>query len=149
MRLRTFYVLAILLPVIGLGLAAVLSPQDSDLAAGIGPGGTGRWLYPTSAIRGLLAYGVVGVWLMRALYRRPPSDFEPLLWRAPLAYVAAHFAVLIPLVLIHGRAGQFFSEQGGLVGLRLLIRLLLSFGYVWLVVFARKRLWPSGAIEAQ
>ena len=149
MRLRTFYGLAILFPVVGLGIAAVLYPQGSHLAAGLGPGGTAHWLYPTSAIRGLLAYAIVGLWLVRALYGRPLSDFEPLLWRAPLANVAANIAVLVPLILIHGRAAEFLSEQGWLAALRLVIRLLVGVGYVGLVVFTRKRIWPRGALETQ
>lgn len=145
MRLRNFYGIAVLLPLAGLGIAAALYRGDSELAAGLGPGGTARWRYPTSAVRGLLAYGVVALWLMRALHRRAPSAFEPLLWRAPPAYVAANVALLAPLVLMQGQAAAFLSEQGGLAGLRLLIRLVIGFGYVGLVVFARKQLWPSGA----
>jgi hypothetical protein len=145
MRLRTFYGIVVLWPLAGLGIVAALYDDAGDLAAGVGPGGTARWLYPTSAVRGLLAYGVVALWLMRALFRRTLGAFEPLLWRAPLADVAANVAVLAPLVLIHGQAAEFLSDQGGRTGLRLLIRLLIGFAYVGLIVFARKRLWPSGA----
>ena len=111
--------------------------------------GTARWLYPTSAVRGLLAYGVVALWLVRALYRRPLKAFEPLLWRAPLANEAANIAVLAPLVLIHGQVSEFLSEQGGRVMLRLLIRVSIGFVYVGLIVFARKRLWPDSALAGQ
>ena len=148
MRLRTFYGLVTLWPLAGLGLAAALSNDASAVTVGLGPGGRAHWLYPRSAVRGLLAYGVVACWLLGALYRRPPGAFESLLWRAPLAYAAANVAVLAPWVLIHGQASQFLSEQGGQVLLRLLIHLLVGFGYVELVVFARKQLWPSGALEA-
>jgi hypothetical protein len=149
MRLRTFYGIMVLWPLAGLVIAASLYDDTGDLAAGLGPGGTARWLYPTSAVRGLLAYGVVALWLMRALYRRPPGAFEPLLWRAPLANAVANIAVLAPLVLIHGQVSAFLSEQSGRVMVRLLIRLFIGFAYVGLVVFARKRLWPDSALAGQ
>lgn len=149
MQLRTFYTMVVLCPLAVLGVLAVLIREDGELAAGLGPGGTAQWLYPTSAVRGLLAYGIVAIWLIRALYRRPATDFQRLLWLAPLAYAAAHIAVLAPLVLIQGRAAEFLSEQGGLVALRVLVRLLVGFGYVGLVVLLRKQLWPGRVLDAQ
>ena len=50
-------------------------------------------------------------------------------------------------VLIHGRAGELLSEQGGRVGLRLVVRLVILFSYVGLVVFAREQLRLGGALE--
>jgi hypothetical protein len=149
MRLRTYYGIAVLLPLLGLGVAAALSRGGADLSAGLGPGGTAHSLYPRSAVRGLLAYGMVALWLMRALRRRTPGAFEPLLWRAPLAYAAANVVVLAPLVLIQGRAAEFLSEQGGRAGLRLVIHLILGFWYVGVVMFARERFRLSGAFEAE
>lgn len=147
MRLRTFYVISLLLPLLGGGIVAALGPGDADLAAGLGPGGKAQWLYPESATRGILAYGIVALWLIRELRRRSPATFERLLWLAPLANVAANVLVLAPLVLIHGRAADLLSEQGGRVGLRLVVRLIIGFGYVALVVFVRERLRLSGALE--
>lgn len=121
MRLRTFYVISLLLPLLGGGIVAALGPGDADLAAGLGPGGKAQWLYPESATRGILAYGIVALWLIRELRRRSPATFERLLWLAPLANVAANVLVLAPLVLIHGRAADLLSEQGGRVGLRLVV----------------------------
>ncbi len=86
---------------------------------------------------------------MRALRQRTPTAFEPLFWRAPLAYAAANVVVLAPLVLIQGRAAEFLSEQGGRAGLRLVIHLILGFWYVGVVMFARERLRLSGAFEAE
>ena len=145
MQLRTYYRIVILLPLFGLGVAAALHHTDPDFSAGLGPGGTAHWLYPKSAVRGLLAYGMVA----RALRQRTPPAFEPLLWRAPLAYAAANVVVLAPLVLIQGRAVEFLSEQGGRVGLRLVIHLVIGLGYVGLMMFARERLRLSGALEDQ
>jgi hypothetical protein len=92
---------------------------------------------------------MVALWLMRALRQRTPTAFEPLFWRAPLAYAAANVVVLAPLVLIQGRAVEFLSEQGGRVGLRLVIHLAIGLGYVGLMMFARERLQLSGALEDQ
>jgi hypothetical protein len=149
MQLRTYHGIVILLPLFGLGVAAALHRADPDFSAGLGPGGTAHWLYPKSAVRGLLAYGMVALWLMRALRQRTPPAIEPLLWRAPLAYAAANVVVLAPLVLIQGRAVEFLSEQGGRVGLRLVIHLVIGLGYVGLMMFARERLRLSGALEDQ
>lgn len=148
MRIRTFYHVAILLPLAGLAVAAALHSGEGDLVTGLAPGGKASWIYPPSEIRGLLAYGIVALWLMWNLHRRPLAAFEALLWLAPFVYVAAHIALLAPLVLVHGRAAEFLSEQGGRVALRILVRLLIGFGYVGLVVFARGRLWPDRATEA-
>jgi hypothetical protein len=149
MRLRTYYGIAVLLPLFGLGVAAALFRGGADLSAGLGPGGIAYSLYPRSAVRGLLAYGMVALWLMRALRRRTPRAFEPLLWRAPLANAAANAVVLAPLVLIQGRAGEFLSEEGGRAGLRLVIHLIIGLGYVGLVMLVRDQLRLSGAVEAE
>jgi hypothetical protein len=148
MRLRTYYSIALLLPLLGLGVAAALNPGDAGLTAGLGSGGTAQWLYPRSAVRGLLAYGVVVVWLLRALHRRGPGALEPLLWWAPLAYVAASAAFLAPLVLAQGRAPEFMAEQGQRAALRVVVHLAIGFGYLGLVMFVRDRLRQSGGLEA-
>jgi len=118
MRLRTFYELAVLLPLLALGIVAVLTRGDADLTAGLLPGTTAQWLYPKAATRGLLAYGVVALWLLRELRRRPVT-FESHLWLAPVANAAVNVLLLAPLVLIHGRAGDLLLEHGGRLGLRL------------------------------
>lgn len=147
MRARNFYRVVILLPLVGLGVAAAIHPGNAGLTAGLGPGGTAHWLYPESAIRGFLAYAIVALWLMRELSRRRPGTFEPLLWWAPLAYAAANVALLAPFVLAQGRATEFFSEQGGRAGLRLMVHLLIGFSYVGLARFARDQLRSGGALE--
>jgi hypothetical protein len=146
-RARNFYRIAILLPLVGLGVAAAINREDAALAAGLGPGGTAHWLYPESASRGVVAYAVVAVWLMRELSRRRPATFERLLWWAPLAYAAANVALLMPFVLVQGRAAEFLSEQSGRTGLRLMVHLLIGFSYVGLVRFARDQLRSGGALE--
>jgi hypothetical protein len=147
MRLRRFYQLVILFPLLGLGLVAALDRGDADLAVGLAEGGRAYWVYPRSATRGFLAYVVVAVWLLLELRRRPVAEFGPLLWRAPLLYVAAMSLLLLPAALIHGSAAELFSEQGGRLGLRLLVHLAIGFSYVGLVVFVREQLRTGGALE--
>lgn len=113
MQLRTFYGISLLFPLLPMALVAALHSGDADLATGLGPGGRADWLYPESAIRGLFAYGAVALWLFRELRRRTHETFAPLLWLAPPAYAAVHVLLLAPLILIHGRAVEFLSEQGG------------------------------------
>jgi hypothetical protein len=148
MRIRTFYHVAILLPLAGLAAAALLLGGERDLTAGLAPGGKASWIYPVSQIRGLLAYGMVALWLLWALHTRPLAAFESLLRLAPFAYAAAHVALLAPLVLIQGQAAEFLAEHGGRVALRLVVRVLIGFGYVALVGFARERLWPERQPQA-
>jgi hypothetical protein len=149
MRLRTFYDISVLLPLLGLGIVAVLTRGEADLAAGPVPGTTAEWLYPRSAIRGFVAYGIVALWLLRELRRRRPMGYKPLLWLAPLANAAANVLLFVPLALIHGGAGGWLSEHAGRVGLRLVVRLIVGFGYVGLVMFVRQRLQLSDVLETE
>ena len=83
MRLRTFYTIAILLPLVALAAVAALGGGERGLSAGLPPGATAVWLYPTSAVRGLVAYAIVAAWLLWELHRRTPAGFAPLLWLLP------------------------------------------------------------------
>ena len=147
MRLRTFYTIAILLPLAVNVTVAALGGGAVDLSRGLPPGATAEWLYPRSAMRELAAYGVVAVWLLRELRRRSPAEFASLLWVAPIADVAANILLLAPLTLVYGAARELLADQGGRVALRLAIRLLVGFAYVGLVVFAREQLRQGGALE--
>ena len=147
MRLRRFYQLTILFPLLGLGLVAALDRGNADLLTGLAEGGRAHWIYPRSATRGLLAYGVVAGWLLMQLRRRRPAGFGPVLWRAPLHYLAALSLLLLPFVLVQGKAGELFSEQGSRLGLRLLVHLVIGFSYVALVGFVREQLRAGGVLE--
>jgi hypothetical protein len=147
MRLQTFHRVVILLPLVGLGIAAAVGSGDAGLTAGIGPGGTPHWLYPQSASRGLVAYALVALWLLWSLGQRGPAAIEPLLWWAPLAYAAANVVLLAPFVLVQGRADEFLAEHRGRAGLRLLVHLVIGFAYVSLVKFARDQLRSGGALR--
>jgi hypothetical protein len=149
MRLRTFYTIAILLPLAALAAVAALGGGERDLSAGLPPGATAAWLYPTSAVRGVVAYAVVATWLLWELHRRrTPAGFAPLLWLLPLIVTGVNILVLAPLTLIHGAAREFLADEGPRIALRLVVRLLIGFAYVGLVVFTRDQLREGGALQA-
>jgi hypothetical protein len=147
MRRRTFYTIAILLPLAALAAVAALGGGERDLSAGLPPGATAVWLYPTSAVRGLVAYGIVAVWLLWELRRRTPAGFAPLLWYLPLVTTAVNILVLAPFTLVHGDARAFLADEGPRIALRLVVRLLIGFAYVGLVVFTRNQLQKGGVFQ--
>ncbi len=145
LTLRAFYAAALLLPLLGLGLAAVIGGSD-DSALVLGPGGKADWIYPTSAVRGLLAYGVVALWLAWEISHRDAGTFERRIWSAPVLYVVVISVLLGAVVLAHGRAPEFLAEHVGRAALRVGVHLMIGYGYVWLVVFARDRLRAGGRL---
>jgi len=147
MRLRTFYTIAILLPLVALAAVAALGGGERDLSAGLPRGATAEWLYPTSSVRGLVAYGIVAAWLLWELRRRTPAAFAPLLWLAPLVNTAVNVLVLAPFPLVHGAARELFADEGLRVALRLVVRLLIGFAYVGLVMFTRDQLRQGDALQ--
>jgi hypothetical protein len=148
MRLRTFYTIAILLPLVVLAAVAALGGGERDLSAGLPPGATAEWLYPTSAVRGLVAYAIVATWLLWELRRRTPARFASLLWFLPLVTTGVNILVLAPITLVHGAVREFFADDGLRIALRLGVRLLIGFAYVGLVVFTRDQLREGGALPA-
>jgi hypothetical protein len=147
MRLRTFYTITILLPFFVLAAVAALGGGERDLSAGLPAGATAVWIYPTSAVRGVVAYAIVAAWLLWELHRRTPTGFAPLLWRSPLIVTGVNILVLAPLTLIHGAAREFLSDEGRRIVLRLVVRLVIGFAYVGLVVFTRDQLRDGGALR--
>ncbi|MGH3993628.1 MAG: hypothetical protein ACRDSN_14355 [Pseudonocardiaceae bacterium] len=143
--MRAFYTAALLLPLLGLGLAAVIGGSD-DSTLVLGPGGKADWIYPTSAARGLLAYAVVALWLAWEISHREAVTFERRIWIAPVVYVAVISALLGGVVLAQGRAPEFLAEHSGRAALRVGVHLVVGYGYVWLVVFARDRLRAGGRL---
>jgi hypothetical protein len=148
MRLRTFYTIAILLPLIPTVAIVAHGGGESQLGVGLPPGATAEWLYPRSPVRDLAAYGLVVLWLLRELRRRTPEEFARLLWRAPVAAAAASILLMSPLVLVHGDARDLLAEDGGWIVIRLLVRLLIGFAYVGLLVFVREQLRQGDALQA-
>jgi hypothetical protein len=147
MRLRTFYTIAILLPLVALAAVAALRGGEGDLSAGLPRGATAEWLYPTSAVRDLVSYGIVATWLLWELRRRRPAAFAPLLWLVPLVSMGASILVLARFPLVYGAARELFADEGPRVALRLVVRLLIGFAYVGLVIFTRDQLRQGGALQ--
>ena len=140
MRLRTFYTIGILFPLFVLAAVAALGGGERGLPSQLPPGTTAEWLYPTASVRGLVAYAIVAVWLLWELRRRTPAGFEPLLWFLPLVNTGVSILVLAHFILVTGSTRQLFADEGLQVALRLVVRLLLGFGYVGLTVFTRDQL---------
>jgi lysylphosphatidylglycerol synthetase-like protein (DUF2156 family) len=147
MRLRTFYTIAILFPLLVLAAVAALGGGDRGLPSRLPPGTTTEWLYPTASVRSLAAYTMVAVWLLWELHRRTPSRFAPLLWLLPLVNTGVNILVLAPFILVHGAAHELFVDEGLQVALRLVVRLLIGFAYVGLVVYTRNQLREGGALR--
>ena len=146
MRLRTFYTIAILFPLVVLAAVAGLG-GGRGLPSRLPPGTTAEWLYPTASVRGLVAYAIVAVWLLWELRRRTPAGFEPLLWFLPVVNTGVSILVLAPFILVTGSARQLFADEGLQVALRLVVRLLVGFGYVGLTVFTRDQLREGGGLR--
>ena len=148
MRLRTLYTMAILLPLVVLAAVAALGGGERGLPSQLPPGTTSEWLYPTASVRGLVAYAIVAAWLLWELHRRTSARFAPLLWFLPLVNTGVNILVLAPFILVNGAARELFADEGLQVALRLVVRLLIGFGYVGLVVFTRNQLREGGALGA-
>ena len=99
-----------------------------------------EWIYPRSAIREVVAYAGVVLWLLRELCYRTPDEFRRTLWRAPVMVSIANFLLPTPFVLVHGGARELLAEQGGGIGLRFLVRILVGYGYVMLVERIQRQL---------
>ncbi len=147
MRLRTFYTIAILVPLVALAAVAALGGGPTEPATALPSGVTVGWLYPRSAVRKLATYAGVVLWLWWELNRRDHETFERVLWRAPAVIAVANFLVPAPFVLVNGIAREMFAEQGGGMALRFLARLLIGFSYVALVGFIRGQLREGEALR--
>jgi hypothetical protein len=142
MRPRTYDTCVILIPLAVFAAVAATGGDDRSSTLGLGPGATVHWLYPRSAIRELVAYAAVALWLLWTLSHRTPAEFQQAIWRAPVVLVVVHLLFPLAVVLAHGVVRTMAAEQGVRIVLRLLVRLLVGFGYVGLTQWVRRRL-PS------
>lgn len=147
MRLRAFYTIAILFPLGVFAVVAALGAGSATLPPGLPAGLTAQWLYPRSAVREVVVYGGVAIWLLWELRRRTPAAFRPLLWRAPLVAAVAGLLLPVPFVLVNGAARELVTQQGGEAAVRLVVRLLMGFGYVALLMFIREQLQQGGVLQ--
>ena len=140
MRLRTYYICAILVPLVIFAAVAAAGGDDRYSTLGLGPGATVRWLYPRSAIRELVAYAAVALWLLWTLHHRTLPEFQRAVWRAPVLLVLIHLLFPLVVILANGVMRTVVAEQGGRILLRLMVRLLVGFGYVGLTEWVRRQL---------
>jgi hypothetical protein len=82
MREGAVYTIGILAPLVALALVAALGGESSRRVSGLPGGGFVEWIYPRSAIREVVAYAGVALWLLRERRRRTPDEFRRTLWRA-------------------------------------------------------------------
>jgi len=145
MQPRTYYTCAILLPLAIFAAVALAGVGADSSTLGLGPGATVRWLYPRAGIRELVAYGAVALWLLWTLQRRPLEEFHQAIWRAPIVLAVIHFLFPLAVILANGVMRRVAAEQGGRILLRVLVRLLVGYGYVALIEWVRRQLEPPRA----
>lgn len=132
---RKTYRTAVLIPLVGLAIAAVLhDPPPRALPAGW------DWLYPDSITRGLLAYALVAVWLWILIGRRSLAEVDRMLWLAPVVYVAILWLMLSGPALVRGRVAELWEENAGAIMLRTAVHLMIGYACVALLHVARRRL---------
>ena len=125
-RLHRFYRMALLLPFLGMAVAAVLMS------------------YPPFLMRGLAAYGIVLLWLHHQLQHRSLREFDLLLRQGPTVYASVSTALLGALVLTHEQAAQFMNEHAAWIELHLAAQLVIGYGYVGIIGWTRNILQASG-----
>ena len=125
--------MGIVVPLVALALVAALGGESSRRVSELPNGGILEWIFPRSAIREVVVYAGVVLWLLREIRRRTPDDFRRTLWRAPVIVAIANVLLAAPFVLVHGSVRVLLAEQAGRIGLRFLVRLLVGYGYVSLL----------------
>ena len=125
--------MGIVVPLVALALVAALGGESSRRVSELPNGGILEWIFPRSAIREVVVYAGVVLWLLREIRRRTPDDFRRTLWRAPVIVAIANVLLAAPFVLVNGSVRELLAEQAGRVGLRFLVRLLVGYGYVSLL----------------
>jgi hypothetical protein len=125
--------MGIVVPLVALALVAALGGESSQRVSELPNGGILEWIFPRSAVREVVVYAGVVLWLLREIRRRTPDDFRRTLWRAPVIVAIANVLLAAPFVLVNGSVRELLAEQAGRVGLRFLVRLLVGYGYVSLL----------------
>jgi hypothetical protein len=147
MREGAVYTIGILAPLVALALVAALGGDSCRRVSKVPGGGFVEWIYPRSAIREVVAYAGVALWLLRELRRRTPDEFRRTLWRAPVIIAIANFLLPTPFVLVHGIVQELFAEQAGRMGVRFLVRILVGYGCVALVEWIQGQLRQDDALS--
>jgi hypothetical protein len=144
-REQAVYTTMILLPLVALTLVAALGGESSRRVSELPNCGILLWIFPRSAIREVVVYAGLALWLLRKLRRRTPDEFRRTLWRAPVIVGIANVLLAAPFVLVHGTVRQVLAEQSGLIGVRFLVRIIVACGYVALVEWIQAQLRQESA----
>ena len=148
-RERAVYSTMILVPLVALALVAVFGGESSRRVTELPNGGILLWTFPRSAIREVLVYAGIALWLLRELRHRTPDEFRRTLWRAPVIVGIANVLLAAPFVLVHGSVRQVLAEQSGQIGVRFLVRIIVACGYVALVEWIQEQLRQGEALGAE
>ena len=140
MTSRDFFRAALVGPLLGLVIAAVLHRPSDPLPAGW------EWVYPTSLARAVLVYGALAVWLWVQLDRRTPAEFARLVWWTPVLFVLFGWSLMLALALLRGKAAELWAEHSGQILLRAAVHLTVGYGYVLLIMVARRLLREGGRV---
>jgi hypothetical protein len=138
--LRTFYRLALILPLVGLGLGALRSPYYVV--------GTVVWLSPAEFQRILVLYTTLAAWLWVQLGRGPATRWAALLWWAPLQLVALVLLATVVEVAARG-AWLGLAEVGGVLLIQALLLTLSGYAYVLFLMLVRETLQRVGVVPAE
>ena len=112
-RQRVVYTMGIVVPLVALALVAALGGESSRRVSELPNGGILEWIFPRSAIREVVVYAGVVLWLLREIRRRTPDDFRLTLWRAPVIVAIANVLLAAPFVLVNGSVRELLAEQAG------------------------------------
>jgi hypothetical protein len=134
----------IVVPLVALALVAALGGESGRRVSEL-PTGILEWIFPRSAIREVVVYAGVALWLLRQ-FRRTPDEFRWTLWRAPGIVAIANVLVLAPFVLVDGSVRVLLAEQAGWIELRFLVRILVGYGYVSLLTRIQVQLAASEGV---
>jgi len=127
-------------------LVAALGGESGRRVSELPNGGILLWIFPRSAIREVVVYAGVALWLRRELRRRTLDEFQRTLWRVPVIVAIANVLLAAPFVLVHGSARQVLAEQGGQIGVRFLVRIIVACGYLALVEWIQGQLRRDNAL---
>ena len=140
MTSRSFFRTAIVGPLLGMVIAAMLDRPSEPLPAGW------EWVYPTSLARAVLVYALLAGWLWIQLDRRTPVEFGRLVWWTPVLFVLLGWSFMLALALLRGSAAELWAEHSGQILLRAAVHLAVGYGYVLLIMVARRLLREGGGL---
>ena len=129
-----------MVPLVALALVAALGGESGRWVSELPSGGILEWTFPRSAIREVVVYAGVVLWLLREIRHRTPDDFRRTLGQAPVIVAIANVLLPAPFVLVHGSVRELLAEQAGWIGLRFSVRILVGYGYVALVEWIQGQL---------